>query len=94
MTTAVIAIPPPIAVLVDSAAALTFTPPVAALKATGVVDTPRGKGPFTEFARADTKLAEPRGDTSQSFSRPEAKPRLRDILRYHIDVIEAVMRSN
>ncbi|MEQ1908002.1 MAG: hypothetical protein ABMA15_04220 [Vicinamibacterales bacterium] len=94
MTTAVIAVPSPIAVLVESAAALTVSPPINALRATGVVDTTRGNGLFTESAPADTKLAGPRGDTSQSPSRIETKPRLRDILRYHIQVIDAVMRSN
>ncbi|MCI4666388.1 MAG: fasciclin domain-containing protein [Neomegalonema sp.] len=62
-----------------------FTTLVAAVKAAGLVDTLKGKGPFTVFAPTnDAFAALPKG-TVEALLKPENKGKLTDILLYHVD---------
>lgn len=56
----------------------------AALKAAGLVETLRGKGPFTVFAPTDAAFAKlPRG-TVEKLLEPQNRRRLAEILTYHV----------
>ena len=57
---------------------------VAAVKAAGLVDTLKGKGPFTVFAPTDAAFAKLPKRTLQSLLRPENKQKLAGILTYHV----------
>tara|TARA_B110000879_G_scaffold183297_1_gene241971 strand:+ start:189 stop:689 length:501 start_codon:yes stop_codon:yes gene_type:complete len=71
--------------IVDTAvAAGSFNTLTAALKAAGLVDTMKGKGPFTVFAPTDEAFAKLPKGTVEMLLKPENKSKLVDILTYHV----------
>ena len=71
--------------IVDTAvSAGSFNTLVAALKAAGLVDTLRGKGPFTVFAPTDEAFGKLPAGTVESLLKPENKAKLQSILTYHV----------
>ena len=71
--------------IVDTAVkAGSFKTLVAAIKAAGLVDTLKGKGPFTVFAPTDEAFAKLPKGTLESLLKPENKKKLQDILTYHV----------
>jgi uncharacterized surface protein with fasciclin (FAS1) repeats len=71
--------------IVDTAvAAGSFKTLVAALKAAGLVDTLKGKGPFTVFAPSDDAFAKLPPGTVDELLKPENKQKLIAILTYHV----------
>src|SRR3982751_6227906 len=71
--------------IVDTAvAAGSFNTLAAALKAAGLVDTLKGKGPFTVFAPTDEAFKKlPEGMVAELL-KPENKEKLVAILTYHV----------
>ena len=61
-----------------------FTTLVAAVKAAGLVDTLKGKGPFTVFAPTDDAFAKLPKGTVEDLLKPENKSKLTAILTYHV----------
>lgn len=61
-----------------------FTTLVTAVKAAGLVDTLKGKGPFTVFAPTDEAFARLPAGTVEDLLKPENKQKLTDILTYHV----------
>jgi uncharacterized surface protein with fasciclin (FAS1) repeats len=57
---------------------------VAAVKAAGLVDTLRGKGPFTVFAPVNTAFSALPAGTVEGLLKPEAKAQLTGVLTYHV----------
>ncbi|MEO8318122.1 MAG: fasciclin domain-containing protein [Bradyrhizobium sp.] len=57
---------------------------VAAVTAAGLVDTLKGKGPFTVFAPTDEAFAKLPAGTVDSLLKPENKAKLVGILTYHV----------
>ena len=57
---------------------------VAAVTAAGLVDTLKGKGPFTVFAPTDEAFAKLPAGTVDSLLKPENKVKLVGILTYHV----------
>jgi uncharacterized surface protein with fasciclin (FAS1) repeats len=57
---------------------------VAAVKATGLVDTLAGKGPFTVFAPTDSAFAKLPAGTVDTLLKPENRDQLRQVLTYHV----------
>jgi uncharacterized surface protein with fasciclin (FAS1) repeats len=79
--------------IVDTAvAAGSFKTLAAALKAAGLVETLKGKGPFTVFAPTDEAFAKLPAGTVENLLKPENKAQLTAILTYHV-VPGAVMAS-
>jgi uncharacterized surface protein with fasciclin (FAS1) repeats len=77
--------PKPTKDIVDTAiAAGQFKTLVAALQAAGLVDTLKGKGPFTVFAPTDEAFAKLPAGTVDSLLKPENKQKLIGILTYHV----------
>lgn len=78
----------PKADIVDTAvASKKFPTLVAALKAAGLVDALKGKGPFTVFApteEAFQKLEKSKPGTIAALLKPENKHKLVDILKFHV----------
>ena len=71
--------------IVDTAvAAGDFKTLAAALQAAGLVDTLKGKGPFTVFAPTDAAFAKLPAGTVESLLKPENKQKLVGILTYHV----------
>jgi uncharacterized surface protein with fasciclin (FAS1) repeats len=71
--------------IVDTAvAAGNFTTLATALKAAGLVDTLKGKGPFTVFAPTDAAFAKLPAGTVEDLLKPENKAKLVSILTYHV----------
>ena len=71
--------------IVDTAvAAGDFKTLATALKAAGLVDTLKGKGPFTVFAPTDEAFAKLPSGTVESLLKPENKAKLTSILTYHV----------
>lgn len=71
--------------IVDTAvAAGDFKTLATALKAAGLVDTLKGKGPFTVFAPTDAAFAKLPIGTVESLLKPENKAKLTSILTYHV----------
>jgi uncharacterized surface protein with fasciclin (FAS1) repeats len=71
--------------IVDTAvSAGKFTTLVTAVKAAGLVDTLKGKGPFTVFAPTDEAFAKLPEGTVESLLKPENKDKLVKILTYHV----------
>lgn len=71
--------------IVDTAiAAGSFKTLAAALQAAGLVDTLKGKGPFTVFAPTDEAFAKLPAGTVEDLLKPENKEKLRAILLYHV----------
>ena len=57
---------------------------VAAVKAAGLVDTLKGKGPFTVFAPTNAAFAKLPAGTVETLVKPENKATLTKILTYHV----------
>ena len=57
---------------------------VAAVKAAGLVDTLKGKGPFTVFAPTDAAFKKLPAGTVEGLLKPENKAKLAAILTYHV----------
>lgn len=57
---------------------------VAAVKAAGLVDALKGKGPFTVFAPTDAAFAALPAGTLEMLLKPENKDKLVAILTYHV----------
>ena len=71
--------------IVDTAvAAGSFKTLAAALQAAGLVETLKGKGPFTVFAPTDEAFAKLPAGTVESLLKPENKAKLVSILTYHV----------
>ncbi len=71
--------------IVDTAvAAGPFKSLTAALQAAGLVDTLKGKGPFTVFAPTDEAFAKLPAGTVEDLLKPEHKEKLVGILTYHV----------
>lgn len=71
--------------IVDTAvSAGSFKTLVTAVKAAGLVDTLKGKGPFTVFAPSDEAFSKLPKGTVESLLKPENKARLSAILTYHV----------
>lgn len=70
--------------IVDTAVAAKFNTLVAAVKAAGLVDTLKGKGPFTVFAPTDAAFAKLPAGTLEDLLKPENKEQLQAILTYHV----------
>src|SRR3954471_16161355 len=71
--------------IVDTAvAAGSFKTLAAALKAAGLVETLKGKGPFTVFAPTDAAFAKLPAGTLEDLLKPENKQKLAAILTYHV----------
>ena len=61
-----------------------FNTLVAAVKAAGLVETLKGKGPFTVFAPTDEAFAKLPKGTVEDLLKPENKEKLVAILTYHV----------
>jgi uncharacterized surface protein with fasciclin (FAS1) repeats len=71
--------------IVDTAEkAGSFKTLVAAVKAAGLADTLKGKGPFTVFAPTDEAFARLPPGTLDTLLKPENKARLAAILKFHV----------
>jgi uncharacterized surface protein with fasciclin (FAS1) repeats len=71
--------------IVDTAvAAGQFNTLAKALQAAGLVDTLKGKGPFTVFAPTDEAFAKLPAGTIDELLKPENKEKLVSILTYHV----------
>jgi uncharacterized surface protein with fasciclin (FAS1) repeats len=71
--------------IVDTAVgAGSFNTLVAAVKAAGLVDTLKGKGPFTVFAPTDDAFKKLPEGTIAELLKPENKEKLVGILTYHV----------
>ncbi len=71
--------------IVDTAvAAGQFNTLAKALQAAGLVDTLKGKGPFTVFAPTDEAFAKLPAGTLEELLKPENKDKLVAILTYHV----------
>jgi len=57
---------------------------VAAVKAAGLVDTLKGKGPYTVFAPTDSAFARLPAGTVDGLLKPESKGALTKVLTYHV----------
>jgi uncharacterized surface protein with fasciclin (FAS1) repeats len=80
---AMVAFSAPAADIVDTAvSAGSFNTLVTAVKAAGLVDTLKGKGPFTVFAPTDEAFAKLPAGTLESLLQNPAK--LKQVLLYHV----------
>lgn len=71
--------------IVDTAVSVgSFNTLVAAVQAAGLVDTLKGKGPFTVFAPTDEAFAALPEGTVETLLMPENKDQLVAILTYHV----------
>jgi len=71
--------------IVDTAvAAGSFKTLAAALQAAGLIETLKGKGPFTVFAPTDAAFAKLPKGTVEELLKPENKAKLTAILTYHV----------
>jgi uncharacterized surface protein with fasciclin (FAS1) repeats len=71
--------------IVDTAvAAGSFKTLVAAVQAAGLVETLKGKGPFTVFAPTDEAFAKLPAGTVENLLKPENKAKLQALLTYHV----------
>jgi uncharacterized surface protein with fasciclin (FAS1) repeats len=71
--------------IIDTAvAAGSFNTLVAAVKAAGLEETLRSKGPFTVFAPTDEAFAALPAGTVENLLKPENKSQLAAILTYHV----------
>lgn len=69
-----------------------FTTLTAALEAAGLVETLKGKGPFTVFAPTDDAFAKLPAGTVEELLKPEKLEALKNILLYH--VVEGRVRAD
>lgn len=65
-------------------AAGSFKTLATALQAAGLVDTLKGKGPYTVFAPTDEAFAKLPAGTVESLLKPENKAKLQAVLTYHV----------
>lgn len=71
--------------IVDTAAGdAQFSTLVAAVKAAGLVDTLKSKGPFTVFAPTNDAFAKLPAGTVENLLKPENKDKLVKVLTYHV----------
>lgn len=71
--------------IVDTAvAAGSFKTLATALQAAGLIDTLKGKGPYTVFAPTDEAFAKLPAGTVETLLKPENKEKLKAILLYHV----------
>lgn len=70
--------------IVDVAEAGHFNTLVAAVKAAGLVDALKGRGPFTVFAPTDEAFAKLPAGTLENLLKPENQEQLKKILTYHV----------
>jgi uncharacterized surface protein with fasciclin (FAS1) repeats len=71
--------------IVDTAvAAGSFKTLATALQAAGLVETLKGKGPYTVFAPTDEAFAKLPAGTVETLLKPENKEKLKAILLYHV----------
>jgi uncharacterized surface protein with fasciclin (FAS1) repeats len=71
--------------IVDTAvSAGSFKTLAAALEAAGLVETLKGKGPFTVFAPTDEAFAKLPAGTVENLLKPENKEQLVAVLTYHV----------
>ena len=71
--------------IVDTAvSAGKFNTLVTAVKAAGLVETLKGKGPFTVFAPTDEAFAKLPAGTVEDLLKPENKEKLVAVLTYHV----------
>ncbi len=71
--------------IVDTAvAAGSFKTLAMALQSAGLIDTLKGKGPFTVFAPTDEAFSKLPAGTVESLLKPENKEKLKAILLYHV----------
>ena len=71
--------------IVDTAvAAGSFKTLAAALQAAGLVETLKGKGPFTVFAPTDEAFAKLPAGTVENLLKPENREKLKAVLTYHV----------
>jgi uncharacterized surface protein with fasciclin (FAS1) repeats len=71
--------------IVDTAvAAGSFNTLAKALGAAGLVETLKGKGPFTVFAPTDDAFAKLPAGTVENLLKPENREKLKAILTYHV----------
>jgi uncharacterized surface protein with fasciclin (FAS1) repeats len=71
--------------IVDTAVkAGSFSTLVEAVKAAGLVETLKGKGPFTVFAPTDAAFAKLPKGTVEGLLKPENKAKLVSIFTYHV----------
>lgn len=71
--------------IVDTAvSAGQFKTLTAALKAAGLIETLKGKGPFTVFAPTDEAFAKLPKGTVEGLLKPENRNKLANILKYHV----------
>jgi len=77
--------------IVDTAvSAKTFETLVAAVKAADLVDTLKGKGPFTVLAPNDEAFKKLPEGTVESLLKPENKKKLVALLKYHVIASKAM----
>jgi uncharacterized surface protein with fasciclin (FAS1) repeats len=80
--------------IVDTAvAAGSFSTLVTAVKAAGLVETLKSKGPFTVFAPTDEAFAKLPKGTLENLLKPENKDKLVAVLTYHV-LLGKVMASD
>ena len=85
LTLAVVTLPAKAKDIVEKAVgAGQFKTLVAAVQAAGLVDTLKGKGPFTVFAPTDAAFAKLPAGTVEMLLKPENKSKLVAILTYHV----------
>lgn len=65
----------------------------AALKAAGLVETLKGKGPFTVFAPTDAAFEKLPEGTVEELLKPENKEKLTSILTYHVVPAKAMAKD-
>ena len=65
-------------------AAGAFKTLVAAVQAAGLVDTLKGKGPFTVFAPTDDAFSKLPAEAVADLLKPENKAKLQSVLTYHV----------
>ncbi|RIV17694.1 fasciclin domain-containing protein [Fibrisoma montanum] len=75
---------------------------VAAVKSAGLVQTLKGKGPFTVFAPTNAAFERLPAGTVETFLKPESKPQLTRLLTYHVvpgkldatSILKAIRKGN
>jgi len=76
--------PEPKNIVETAAAAGNFKTLIAAVKASGLVETLQGEGPFTVLAPSDEAFGKLPHGTVESLLKPENKHKLQAILKYHV----------
>ncbi len=67
---------------------------VAAIKAADLVETLKGKGPFTVFAPTNAAFEKLPAGTVEDLLKPENKEKLKGILLYHVHAGAAIMAKD